>query len=235
MLPDGRMLGKMQGSLQNLMSISPGFTGALRITGPEGGGFLVVEAGCPIAARFEEDDWVSIRTGEEAVERIRSLPVLDCEMIAYAPGELEEAWDYCCDGGCAIARDVPGDEEEQEPEPEPVDVAAMMSAERLEQIGKQPGVIAVSVVHEGFALQSIGNADVEQVAAVAEDLLRAGTRIVRDMEMGDLAQIILESPEGKLITAPYGELFICVFTEPDAHLGLIRLAIRRIQEDLRKP
>jgi predicted regulator of Ras-like GTPase activity (Roadblock/LC7/MglB family) len=231
MLPDGTMLGKMQGSLQNLMSISPGFTGVLRITGQEGGGFLVVEAGCPIAARFEEDDWVSIRTGEEAVERIRSLSVLDCEMIAYTPGELEEAWDYCCNGDCAIAREVPGGEEK----PEPVDIETMMSAERLEQIGKQPGVIAVSVVHEGFALQSIGNADVEQVAAVAEDLLRAGTRIVRDMEMGDLAQIILESPEGKLITAPYGELFICVFTEPDAHLGLIRLAIRRIQEDLQKP
>lgn len=232
MLPDGRLLGTMQGPLENLMSITPGFTGKLRITGPEGAGFLVVEAGYPIAARFEDDDRVSVRQGDEAVERIRSLPTIDCEMAAYTPDEVDEAWEHCCDLGCAVARETA---EEPESEQEPVDIEMMMSAERLEQIGKQPGVVAVSVFHEGFALQSTGNADVEQVAAVAEDLLRAGTRIVRDMTMGDLAQIILESPDGKLITAPYGELFICVLTEPDAHLGLIRLAIRRIQEELRRP
>ncbi|MDN7023484.1 roadblock/LC7 domain-containing protein [Methanoculleus sp. FWC-SCC1] len=232
MLPDGRLLGKMQGPLENLMSITPGFTGRLWITDPEGAGFLVVETGHPIAARFEDDDGISIQQGDEAIERIRSLPTIECEMAVYTPDELDEAWDYCCDAGCAVARETV---EEPEPEPEPVDIEMMMSAERLEQIGKQPGVVAVSVFHEGFALQSFGNADVEQIAAVAEDLLRAGIRIVSDMAMGDLTQIILESPEGKLITAPYGELFICVLTEPDAHLGLIRLAIRRIQEDLVRP
>lgn len=62
--------------------------------------------------------------------------------------------------------------------------AGPMSAECLEQVARQPGVIAVSVFHEGFALQSLGSADFDQVAAVAEDLLRAGTRITGDMEMG---------------------------------------------------
>ncbi len=225
MLPEGTMLGKMQGTLANLMSVSPGFTGALTITGPEGGGFLVVEAGNPIAARFEEDDRVYSISGENALDYLYGRSLLECTMIAYTPDELEAAWEYCRANGCSIVEEEP----EQE---EPIARESTMSEERLAQIGRQPGVIAVSVFHEGFALQSIGNADVEQVAAVAEDLLRAGVKIVSDMEMGNLNQMILESPDGKLIIAPYGDLYICVFTKPDAHLGLIRLTIRGIQEEI---
>jgi len=87
------------------------------------------------------------------------------------------------------------------------------------------GLIAVSVFHEGFAIQSLGSADFEYVAAVAEDLLRAGIHITADMEMGGLSQMILETPEGKLIIAPYGDLSICILAKPDANLGLIRLSI----------
>ncbi|RXE55455.1 dynein regulation protein LC7 [Methanoculleus taiwanensis] len=224
MLPEGTTLGKMQSTLANIMTVSPGFTGALTITGPDGGGFLVVEGGQPIAARFEEEERVYIINGEKALDYLYGRPTLDCTMMAYTPEELDAAWEYCRDSGCLAVEEEPDGEEPASPEP-------MMSEERLAQIGKQPGVIAVSVFHEGFALQSIGNADVEQVAAVAEDLLRAGVKIVSDMEMGDLNQMILESPDGKLIIAPYGDLYICVFTGPDAHLGLIRLAIRGIQEE----
>ncbi|KAF5045581.1 hypothetical protein DSECCO2_479730 [anaerobic digester metagenome] len=64
------------------------------------------------------------------------------------------------------------------------------------------------------------------MAAVAEDLLRAGVRITADMDMGDLAQVILETPAGKLIIAPYGDLSLCILAKPDANLGLIRLSIR---------
>ena len=87
-------------------------------------------------------------------------------------------------------------------------------------------MIAISVFHEGFALQSLGSAEFDQVAAVAEDLLRAGVRITADMDMGDLAQVILETPAGKLIIAPYGDLSLCILAKPDANLGLIRLSIR---------
>ena len=80
--------------------------------------------------------------------------------------------------------------------------------------------------HEGFALQSLRSQVLEQVAAVAEDLLRAGTRITGDMDMGDLSQVILETLAGKLIIAPYRDLSVCVLAGPDANLGLIRLSIR---------
>jgi len=99
----------------------------------------------------------------------------------------------------------------------------------IQKILKQPGVIAVSTFFEGFAVQSAGRADFEQVAANAEDLFRAGKKIAREIDIGPLNQIILETGKGKLVIAPYGDLNVCIFTEPDANLGLIRVAIRSMQ------
>jgi predicted regulator of Ras-like GTPase activity (Roadblock/LC7/MglB family) len=99
----------------------------------------------------------------------------------------------------------------------------------IQKILKQPGVIAVSTFFEGFAVQSAGRADFEQVAANAEDLFRAGKKIAREIDIGPLNQIILETGKGKLIIAPHGDLNVCIFTEPDANLGLIRVAIKSMQ------
>ena len=74
-----------------------------------------------------------------------------------------------------------------------------------------------------------GDGDFEHVAAIAEDLLRAGAKISDDLEIGILEQIILETPEGKCILAPFGDLFLVALTETDANLGLIRLAIKGVQ------
>ncbi|MDD1651582.1 MAG: roadblock/LC7 domain-containing protein [Methanomicrobiales archaeon] len=102
---------------------------------------------------------------------------------------------------------------------------------KIAKIMRQPGVIAVSVFQEGFAVQSVGKADFDQVAANAEDLLRAGTKIASDIHIGGLHQIILESAGGKLIISPFGDLNLCVFTDADANLGLIRVAIRSLQAE----
>ena len=104
-----------------------------------------------------------------------------------------------------------------------------MEEVKLQGIASQPGVVGVSAFYEGFPVISIGEGDFEQVAAISEDLLRAGVRIASDLQIGDLEQVILETPEGKLIIAPYGDLFLCVHTAADAHLGLIRLAIKGVQ------
>lgn len=105
----------------------------------------------------------------------------------------------------------------------------LLDEKKIDKIMRQPGVIAVSVFQEGFAVQSVGQADFDQVAANAEDLLRAGIKIASDIHIGTLHQIILESEGGKLIISPYGDLNLCVFTDADANLGLIRVAIRSIQ------
>jgi predicted regulator of Ras-like GTPase activity (Roadblock/LC7/MglB family) len=107
----------------------------------------------------------------------------------------------------------------------------LLDERMIQKILKQPGVIAVSTFFEGFAVQSAGRADFEQVAANAEDLFRAGKKIAREIDIGPLNQIILETIKGKLVIAPYGDLNVCIFTEPDANLGLIRVAIRSMQVD----
>jgi predicted regulator of Ras-like GTPase activity (Roadblock/LC7/MglB family) len=108
-------------------------------------------------------------------------------------------------------------------------VSHLLEDKKLLCIQKQPGVLAVTTFFEGFAVKSVGSEDFEQVAAVAEDFMRAGEKMAGDMKMGALGQIILEAGERKCIIVPYGDLFLCLYTRADANLGLIRLAIRNLQ------
>jgi predicted regulator of Ras-like GTPase activity (Roadblock/LC7/MglB family) len=108
----------------------------------------------------------------------------------------------------------------------------LLDSSKLEKIISQPGVIAVSAFFEGFPVQSIGDADFEHVAALAEDLMRAGAKIAQEMKVGNLDQLILETAENKFIIAPCGDLFLCVFTTADAQLGLIRVVLKSIQAEI---
>ena len=108
-------------------------------------------------------------------------------------------------------------------------VSHLLDDKRLQVIQRQPGILAVLAFYEGFPVKSIGNGDFEQVAAIAEDFLRAGERITNDMRMGVLDQITLEAGDKKCIIVPYGDLSLCIITRADANLGLIRLAIRHLQ------
>ncbi|MCK9307003.1 MAG: roadblock/LC7 domain-containing protein [Methanoculleus sp.] len=218
MLPNGVSLGRMQGPLAALASISPHFTGAVRVSGPNGTGFLLVQGGNPYAAAFEDTARDLLLSGDKAYSHLLGQPSLNYELIAYTAEETEAARETSGEMGCLVSKD--GDAARN----------GSGGVDGLEQVARQPGVIAVSVFHEGFALQSLGTADFEQVAAIAEDLLRAGTRITADMAMGDLSQMILETPAGKLIIAPHGDLSLCILAKPDANLGLIRLAIRGMQD-----
>ncbi|MCM2466770.1 roadblock/LC7 domain-containing protein [Methanoculleus oceani] len=220
MLPDGVSLGRLQGPLSALASISPHFTGAVRIDEPRGTGFVLVQSGSPYASAFEDTGKGLLLSGDEAYRHLLDRPSLDYELIAYTAEETEAAREVSRETGCLIS----------EGGAKPAARTRSEDTGYLDLIARQPGVIAVSVFHEGFALQSLGSADFEQVAAVAEDLLRAGIRITADMEMGDLSQMILETPAGKLIIAPYGDLSLCILAKPEANLGLIRLSIRGMQD-----
>ncbi|MDD4566288.1 Roadblock/LC7 domain protein [Methanoculleus chikugoensis] len=221
MLPDGISLGRLQGPLSALASISPHFTGAVRINETGGTGFVLVQTGKPYAAAFENGSKGLLLSGDEAYRYLFDRPSLESELIAYTAGETEVAREASREAGCLIT----------EGGAKPSSRIGSVETSCLDQIARQPGVVAVSVFHEGFALQSLGSGDFEQVAAVSEDLLRAGTRITGDMEMGGLSQIILETPTGKLIIAPYGDLSLCILAKPDANLGLIRLSIRGMQDN----
>ncbi|MDI6867346.1 roadblock/LC7 domain-containing protein [Methanoculleus sp.] len=218
MLPDGISLGRLQGPLSTLASVSPHFTGALRITEKGGGtGFVLLEDGKPYGAAFEDTGGGILLSGDGAYRYLLERPSLVYELIAYTAEETRVAREASIERGCIVTG-----VETAPPSPE-------MAA--LQQIARQPGVVAVSLFHDGFAIQSVGSADFEKVAAVAEDLLRAGSHITADMEMGGLSQVILETPRGKFIIAPYNDLYICILAEPDASLGLIRLSISGMVEN----
>ncbi|KAF1075580.1 hypothetical protein MKMG_01706 [Methanogenium sp. MK-MG] len=110
------------------------------------------------------------------------------------------------------------------------DETTLSNEEKLDRILRQPGVIAVSSFFEGFPINSRGDGDFEHAAAIAEDFLRAGAKISDDLGIGLLEQIILETPQGKCILAPFEDLYLVVLTSTDANLGLIRLAIKGVQK-----
>ncbi|MDD3406697.1 MAG: roadblock/LC7 domain-containing protein [Methanomicrobium sp.] len=219
-LPAGERVAAMQVSPARLLDLIPGFTGYVKAEKEEGEGFLLVEKGKPIAAGFlsGEENF----TGEEAFETMMKEESLNCTLNMYSFAELEEAK--------AEILESFGIKEEASEEEE-VRGKSILSAETLQSVMRQPGVRAVSVIYEGFALQSVGDADFEHVAAVAEDLVRAGQKMTGDLMMGSLDQMLLETLEGKLIVAPVKELYICVLAETNANLGLIRLSLQSLKYD----
>lgn len=108
-------------------------------------------------------------------------------------------------------------------------ISHLLDDGRLSGVLKQPGVIAVLAFYEGFPVKSVGNGDFEQVAAIAEDFLRAGEKISRHMNMGAFRQLILEADDRKCVIVPWGDLSLCLIARSDANLGLIRVAIRNLQ------
>lgn len=219
-LPPGERIAAMQISLARLFELSPDFTGYIKTEIPDGSGFLLVENGKPIAGGFIAGDMKF--SGMDAFEAMLKEDSVDCILNAYKPDELEAA-------KTEIMDDFGISENNEEKE---VVGDSVLSPETLQSVMRQPGVKGVSVIFEGFALQSIGDADFEHVAAVAEDLVRAGSKMTEDLMMGDLNQLLLETHKGKLIVTPVNELFICVLAKTEANLGLIRLALQTIKYDL---
>jgi predicted regulator of Ras-like GTPase activity (Roadblock/LC7/MglB family) len=135
--------------------------------------------------------------------------------------------DFPADGATSIPNQTPMLPHENERRA--ARMSHLLDDKRLESIQRQPGILAVLAFYEGFAVKSAGSGDFEQVAAVAEDFLRSGEKIVSDMRMGKLSQITLEAGDKKCIVVPYGDLFLCLLTRADVNLGLIRLMIRHLQ------
>ncbi|MDD1679640.1 MAG: roadblock/LC7 domain-containing protein [Methanomicrobiales archaeon] len=219
-LPEGSVIGTFSGTLDEIQPFILPLVGVLYVVGSPGEGFLLIDKGKFVASLFRTK--ASEMKGNAAYEHLVDEQALDFEMRRYTSEEFQGARETCAKEGLLIAYDENG---------KPLRKVA--SGEwNLDKIKKQPGVLAVSAFHEGFAVHSTGNADFEQVAAVAEDLLRTGKKIAGDLAIEPLHQLILETPHGKFIIAPYGDINICIFTEAEANLGLIRMAIRNIQSEI---
>ena len=216
-LPEGTHIGDIANPLkeedvQQIISL----VGTIRIATGHGQGFILIDQGKLIGALFSTG--IKDYKGKHALEIINAGAPETMELRQYDKAEFKTATDACRMEGLLL------EEEGNRP-----DIPNLLDENKLKKILKQPGVIAVSAFSEGFAVYSLGRADFDQVAAMAEDLLRAGIKIAADIKMGSIDQIILETGLAKLIIAPYGDLYLCVFTAPDANIGLIRMAIKILQ------
>lgn len=220
-LPEGTVIGKFSGSLLEIGPFISPLIGVLHIFGTNGEGFLLIDKGKFVASYFKQKD--TDLKGNVAYNHLIGESTLEFEVRKYTEEEFIDGRKTCSAEGLLIAYDERG---------EPLKPKKVSGIWDLETIKKQPGVLAVAAFHDGFAVQSTGNADFDQVAAVAEDLLRAGQKIATDLTIEPLDQLILETPHGKFIIAPFGDINICIFTEADANLGLIRIAIRNIQSEI---
>jgi predicted regulator of Ras-like GTPase activity (Roadblock/LC7/MglB family) len=218
MFPDGKSVAHMQCPFSELLVFCADRIIGVHVSGFGGEGYMLLAKSMVFAAYFNDD--YRMLKGPDAVEFLKQKPFLEYDIRKYTPDELREVIAQTREMGWLIRDEI---------DPASGRTAEALEEVKLQGIASQPGVIGVSAFYEGFPVLSIGDGDFEQVAAIAEDLLRAGVRIASDLQIGDLEKVILETPEGKLIIAPFGDLYLCVYTTPDAHLGLIRLALKGIQ------
>jgi predicted regulator of Ras-like GTPase activity (Roadblock/LC7/MglB family) len=217
--PEGSVVGTFSGTLKDIQSFTAHLIGVLYVVGKTGEGFLLIDHG-KVVACLVLTQALEVK-GNAAYELLMSEPVLDFVIRRHLAEEFQIAREFCEEQDLLIAYDESG---------KPLRNVASKGW-NLDKIQKQSGVLAVSAFHEGFAVQSTGNADFDQVAAIAEDLLRAGAKIAEELAHEQLDQLVLETPLGKFIIAPYGDINICVLTDPDMNLGLIRMAIRNVQSE----
>ncbi|WAI00740.1 roadblock/LC7 domain-containing protein [Methanogenium organophilum] len=217
MLPEGRGVANLKGPYKELIEFTGEIIAGVSARGPNGEGYLLIEKGTPAVAQYNENG-TDLR-GNDAIIFFREQPHLEYTVSSYTESELRTVITHSIRNKWLVDYASLPDEDE----------TALSEDEKLDRILRQPGVIAVSSFYEGFPVNSRGNGDFEHVAAIAEDLLRAGAKISDDLEIGLLEQIILETPEGKCILAPFGDLFLVVLTSTGANLGLIRLAIKGVQ------
>ena len=208
------------------------FRGAIEIETSAGHGFILTENGKLIAAYFKSGETAS--RGKEALSYMTmDSPENGLEQTfklrKYSDDEFTHALKIVKEENLLLSVTPQKDETKAAADPAgPV----LLDEVILNKIISQHGVIAVSAFFEGFPVQSIGDADFEHVAALAEDLMRAGAKIAQEMNLGNLDQLILETAENKFIIAPCGDLFLCVFTTSDAQLGLIRVVLKSIQSEI---
>ena len=223
-----------EGLRQYLMT----FRGLVEAKTLSGHGFILNENGKMVGAYFKNTD--GFFRGKSALSHMLMEstgsfdPPQTFNIRKYTEAEFSRAVQLCIEEGLLINEIVPlmdshGTDQKVEKISE---IAEILDENALKKIKNLAGVIAVAAFFEGFSILSIGDADFEHVTASAEDLVRAGTKIARDLNIGSLDQMILETDENKFIIVPCGDLFLCVFTTADAHLGLIRVVLKNIQSEI---
>ena len=206
-------------------------------------GFILIEDSNVLASAYNMLSTITLYQ-MNALERMLSLNETRLKVYSYsekdkvrAAGILsrldhsrpgEERW---------IARRRTGDKKKKSVEASdgPLEKQAVPYESMLSTVLLLPGVVAAALVADGFPIFQKGEqqVDFEHIAVATEDIVRSGTRIATELQLGSTEQIILETPDYKVIIAPIDDMFLCVLAKADANLGLVRLSIKNVQNTVR--
>lgn len=228
-IPDGSFVAETERPLSEaLMDYGHDFRGCIRVICDDGRhseGFVIVEGGKVLASAFTTMGITLYQTS--ALERMTALKGAKLKVYSYSEDEKLRAFASYPDS--VIGDLSPGEADEHPAEPERISYDALLAT-----VTRLPGVIAAALVMDGLPIYQQGqHVDFEHIAVATEDMVRSGTKIATELQLGSAEQIILETPSHKAIIAPISDMFLCVLTAADANLGLVRLSIRNAQTNVR--
>ena len=218
------------------------FKGAIEIDSGGGEGFILTRNGELLAAYFKDKH--GEYRGASALRHMMATPDNDTVLQqqnfilrAYGDEDFADVLGHCTRDRLLIDAALSGDMTVSARE-ETTDLrrhtSPRIDESTLTRIIRQPGVVAVSAFYEGFpGIVYRGGGFRACSSSRPEDLLRAGTTIAQDMNLGQPDQLILETAENKFIIVPCGDLFLCIITRADAQLGLMRVLLKSIQTDVK--
>lgn len=107
------------------------------------------------------------------------------------------------------------------------------AVERLTRVAGVQGAM-VADARDGVAVASdvMVHVDADMVAALTSQLFRRSARSARAAEFGELRSLQLEAGGGRVFVAGAGDLLVIAVADPSANVGLVRLEVFRVAEEL---
>jgi predicted regulator of Ras-like GTPase activity (Roadblock/LC7/MglB family) len=247
-LPYGNFIAETKKPIPDVLrEYSKNFRGCIHVFRVEDGrvseGFILIEDGNVLASAYNMLGTITLYQ-MNALERMLSLKDTRLKVYSYSEKEKSQLLESYPDSiivGQEKKDEKPEDMASESPEgpvealDDPAEKQAVPYESMLSTVLLLPGVVAAALVADGFPIFQKGEqqVDFEHIAVATEDIVRSGTRIATELQLGSAEQIILETPEYKVIIAPIDDMFLCVLAKADGNLGLVRLSIKNVQNTVR--
>lgn len=250
-LPQGNFIAETKKPIPDVLrEYSKNFDGCIHVYRAEDGrvseGFILIEDGNVLASAYNMLGTITLYQ-MNALERMLALVDARLKVYSYSDKDKAQLLEYYPDSvivdqakkhGAGIVQSGPAEVSDgrmQAHDAGPQERQVVPYESMLSTVLMLPGVVAAALVVDGFPVYQQGEqqVDFEHIAVATEDMVRSGTRIATELQLGSTEQIILETPNYKAIIAPINDMFLCVLAKADANLGLVRLSIRNVQNSVR--
>lgn len=94
--------------------------------------------------------------------------------------------------------------------------------------------LSIIVSHDGLTMVSLGPvSDAERAGAMCADLLSLCRATARELQRGELLQVVIRGKDGCMFLAPAGpKAVLAVMARPDANLGMVLAEAQRAAETI---